>query len=96
MIGVTQTREGIMLRLFAVRKGNWVPDGTLVCPFLNCQDSTSNLPRDLLEDFSRAIGEIAPQQQSKIHVMPLVTQVTLVLEGQLVVWMKDSDQPRPL
>jgi len=95
MIALTRMREGIMQRLFTVQKGNRVPDGTVVYPFLNCQDSTSNLPRDLLEDFSLAFGEIAPQQQSKIHVMPLVTHVTLVLQGQLVVRMRDRDQPWP-
>ena len=84
-----------MQRLFSAQKGIRVPDGTIVYPFLNCQGDTTNLPPDLLGDFSLAIGEIAPQQQSKIHVMPLVTQLTFVMLGQLEVWMKDPDHPKP-
>jgi mannose-6-phosphate isomerase-like protein (cupin superfamily) len=71
------------------------PDATKVFPLLNCRDSTSGLPGNLLEDFSLAVGEIEPGRQSRVHVMPLVTQVTFVLQGKLEVWMKDKDQLEP-
>ena len=72
-----------------------MPDGTKVFPLLNCRDSTSGLPTNLLEDFSLAVGEIEPHRRSKIHVMLLVTQVTFVLQGELEAWVKDGDQPTP-
>jgi len=72
-----------------------VPDSTKVFPLFNCRDFTSSLPGSFLEDFSLAVGEIEPGRKSKVHVMPLVTQVTLVLQGKLEVWMKDADQLEP-
>jgi len=72
-----------------------VPDSTKVFPLFNCRDFTNSLPGNLLEDFSLAVGEIEPGRKSKVHVMPLVTQVTLVLQGKLEVWMKDADQLEP-
>ena len=84
-----------MKRIFSVGKGVQAPDGTRVFSFLNCRDSTSGLPGNLLEDFSLAAGEIGPHRYSKVHVMPLVTQVTFVLQGELEVWMKDADQIAP-
>jgi mannose-6-phosphate isomerase-like protein (cupin superfamily) len=82
-------------KIFSMGKGVQVPDGTKVFSLLNCRDSTSGLPGNLLEDFSLAAGEIEPRRHSKIHIMPLVTQVTFVLEGQLEVWMKDPDGTGP-
>ena len=84
-----------MKRIFSVGKVVQVPDGTRVFSFLNCRDFNSGLPGNLLEDFSLATGEIEPHRHSKIHVMPLVTQVTFVLQGELEVWMKDADQIAP-
>ena len=72
-----------------------MPDSTKVFPLFNCRDFTNSLPGNLLEDFSLAVGEIEPGRKSKVHVMPLVTQVTLVLQGKLEVWMKDADQLEP-
>jgi mannose-6-phosphate isomerase-like protein (cupin superfamily) len=72
-----------------------VQDGTKVFSLLNCRDSNSGLPVNLLEDFSLAAGEIEPHRHSKIHVMPLVTQVTFVLQGELEALMKDADQIAP-
>lgn len=77
-----------MNRIFAVSASLRVPDGTLVSPFLNARDSTSGLPFDLLDGFSLAAGTIEPGSQSKIHVMPLVTQVTFVRSGILTARMK--------
>ena len=84
-----------MRRIFSQRKGTQVPDGTKVFSLLNCLDSESGLPGNLLDDFSLAGGEIGPNRQSKIHVMPLVTQVTFVLRGHLEVCMKDPDGTGP-
>jgi mannose-6-phosphate isomerase-like protein (cupin superfamily) len=84
-----------MRKIFSQGKGVQVPDGTKVFSLLNCLDSTSGLPGNLLEDFSLTVGEIEPGRQSRVHVMPLVTQVTFVLQGKLEVWMKDRDQLGP-
>jgi mannose-6-phosphate isomerase-like protein (cupin superfamily) len=75
--------------------GVQVPDGTKVFSLLNCRDSTSGLPGNLLEDFSLAAGEIEAHGHSRIHVMPLVTQVTFVLQGELEAWMKEAEHPAP-
>jgi mannose-6-phosphate isomerase-like protein (cupin superfamily) len=84
-----------MNRVFKIDQGYQVPDGTIVSPFLNSRDSESDLPWDLVEGFSIAGGEIAPNSKSKIHVMPLVQQVTFVLRGKLEVCMKDIHTSAP-
>ena len=84
-----------MRRIFTIGKEAQVPDGTKVFSLLNCLDSQSGLPANLLEDFSLALGEIEPNHHSRIHIMPLVAQVTFVLGGELEVWMKDPDGTRP-
>jgi hypothetical protein len=76
-------------REFKATTGFDVRDGTRVFPFLNSNDAKSGLPPGLLDDFSLAIGEIAPSSSSKIHVHPLVTQVTIVLDGRLTVRIRD-------
>jgi mannose-6-phosphate isomerase-like protein (cupin superfamily) len=84
-----------MNKVFTIGQGFQVPDETIVSPFLNSKDSKSDLPWDLVEGFSIAAGEIAPNSKSKIHVMPLVQQVTFVLSGKLEVCMKDIHTPSP-
>lgn len=84
-----------MRKIFSMGKGNQVPDGTKVFPLLNCLDSESGLLGNLLDDFSLALGEIEPHHHSKVHIMPLVTQVTFVLGGHLEVWMKDPGGTGP-
>lgn len=84
-----------MRRIFSPGTGFHVPDATKVFPLLNCQDPAGRLPGNPLEEFSLAAGEIEPAQHSKVHIMPLVTQVTFVLQGKLEVWMKDADQLEP-
>ncbi len=84
-----------MNRLFTIENFVRVPDGTLVAPFLNSKDSNSGLPADLLEDISIAAGVIESGVRSKIHVMPLVTQITFVVQGTLEVRMKDSQSDAP-
>ena len=82
-------------RVFSIQDGIRVPDGTLVYPFLNPKDRTSGLPWDLMDGFSIAAGDIAPGQSSKIHLMPVTSQVTFVLEGELDVRMKEPDGAAP-
>lgn len=84
-----------MQGIFSTKKSVPVADGTLVASFLNCLDSTSGLPPDLLTDFSIAVGLIEPGVRSKIHLMPLVNQVTFVLSGSLEVLMKDQTSTNP-
>ncbi len=84
-----------MNRIFAIRDGFKVPDGTTVYPFLNAKDCVSGLPWGLLDGFSLSAGDIEPHSQSKIHVMPHVTQVTFVLRGELEIIMKDTQTRDP-
>lgn len=79
-----------MNKIFKIVNGFVVQDGTQVFPFLNSKDCMSDLPFDLVEGFSIAAGEIFPLSRSKIHLMPLVTQVTFVLDGNLSIYMKDK------
>ncbi len=84
-----------MNRIFTIKGGFKVADGTTVYPFLNAKDCMSGLPWDLLEGFSLSAGDIGPHSTSKIHVMPQVTQVTLVMRGELEIAMKDSQAAAP-
>jgi mannose-6-phosphate isomerase-like protein (cupin superfamily) len=72
-----------------------VQDGTLVSPFLSSEDNQSGLPHNLLDGFSIAAGTIEPGLKSKIHVMPFVTQVTFVRQGELKVCMKAAQDDIP-
>jgi mannose-6-phosphate isomerase-like protein (cupin superfamily) len=78
-----------MNRIFSIKGSFRVPDGTLVSPFLNAKDSQSGLPFDLIDGFSIAAGEIEPRKESKIHIMPHVTQVTFVRRGSIQIHMRD-------
>src|SRR5262245_3846851 len=84
-----------MDRTFKTNNFFRVPDGTLVSPFLNSKDNQSGLPFNLLDGFSIAAGIVDPQSQSKIHVMPFVTQVTFVRRGTLKVKMKAPEDNQP-
>lgn len=81
-----------MRKVFEQKKPFRVPDGTLVSPFLNAKDSESGLPFDLLDEFSVASGIIGPLVESKIQVLPFVTQVTYVLEGELTAIMREPGE----
>jgi len=84
-----------MNRIFTRQKGIQIPDGTMVFPFFDGLDRRNQLPWNPREGFSIAGGEIAPNRSSRIHVMPLVTQVTVVLRGLLEVRMKDPESSWP-
>ena len=68
-----------------------VPDGTLVNPFLNPKDIMSGLPWDLLEGLSVAAGQVDPGIVSDIIVHPFISNVTVLLSGELKIWMKEPD-----
>jgi oxalate decarboxylase/phosphoglucose isomerase-like protein (cupin superfamily) len=84
-----------MKRTFRAGTGCRVPDGTFVYPLLNSNDIKSGLPVGLLDDFSMAIGEIEAGSSSRIHVHPIVTQVTMVLDGHLDVRLRDAGAAEP-
>lgn len=84
-----------MPHVFQATNGLRVEDTTHVFPFLNSNDVHSGLAPGLLDDFSLAIGEIEPRSRSKIHVHPLVTWVTMVLDGRLDVRLRDESTPDP-
>jgi mannose-6-phosphate isomerase-like protein (cupin superfamily) len=84
-----------MNHMFKINTPFRVPDGTLVSPFLNSKDNQSGLPFNLVDGFSIAAGIVDPQSQSKIHIMPFVTQVTFVRRGTLKVKMKAPEDNQP-
>lgn len=55
----------------------------------------SGLPYNLLDGLSIAAGTIEPKLKSKIHIMPFVTQVTFVRQGELKVRMKSVQDEAP-
>lgn len=84
-----------MNHVFTVTTGFTVPDETVVYPFLNSKDIKSQLPWDLSEGVSLAVGEIAPLSHSKIHLCPIVTLITWVIAGELRITMKDPLTSEP-
>lgn len=72
-----------------------VPDGTGVAPLFNPLDSLSGLPAGLDAGFSVAAGRISARSRSAIHIMPHVTQMTVVLTGTLNIRMKGPRDRRP-
>ncbi|MFE5672016.1 hypothetical protein ACFQ58_10465 [Agromyces sp. NPDC056523] len=84
-----------MDRIFEAGEYFTVPDGTDVSAFLNATDVTQkNLPWDAVGDVSIASGRVPAGVHSWVHVLPVVTQVTYIVGGQLTVRMKDVDRPR--
>jgi mannose-6-phosphate isomerase-like protein (cupin superfamily) len=54
-----------------------------------------SLPWGALGDMSLAAGRVEPGVSSWIHMHPVVTQITYVLSGQLVVLMKGKGDKKP-
>lgn len=78
-----------MNKVFRVSDGFKVPDGTWVHSILDSQASfKGDLP--FTEDISLALGTIPPHTESKIHIHPVITQVTWVIDGKLTVKMRDA------
>jgi mannose-6-phosphate isomerase-like protein (cupin superfamily) len=73
-----------------------VPDRTDIAAFLNATDATNReLPWNMLGEMSIAAGRIAPQLHSWVHVHPVVTVVTYLLKGNLLVRMKHGNDYEP-
>ncbi len=72
-----------------------IPDDTWISPFLNSNDSMSDLPFDLIDGFSIAKGKVEGKPTSLIHVHPHVSQVTFVLSGKVVLKMKGMMDRNP-
>lgn len=83
-----------MKHVFSVRQGFPVPDGTIVHPMLDPY-TVSGLRERHDDSLSLAVGHVPPRTSSRIHVHPLVTQVTWLLSGRLIVKMKDAAEATP-
>lgn len=84
-----------MQQVFRLTNGFMVPDETIVYPFLNSKDAKSGIPWDISDFTSLAVGLIAPFTASRIHVHPIVTLITWVIQGHLTIKMKDKGNPMP-
>ena len=86
-----------MNKIFSAGEGFPVPDGTVVHSVLY-PAALSRGTGEWVEDVSLALGHIPPHTISKIHLHPVVGQVTWVLSGELTVKMKDprADVPYTL
>ncbi len=83
-----------MNHIFTANKSFPVPDGTWVAPLLG--PNVSEGGRTIwMDGFNMARGEIPAGIHSKIHVHPVVTQVTWVQSGKLTVKMKDPHSGEP-
>jgi mannose-6-phosphate isomerase-like protein (cupin superfamily) len=80
--------------IFSAGEGFPVPDGTIVRSVLD-PAALSRSTGEWMEDISIAMGHIAPHTTSKIHLHPVVNQVTWVLSGKLTVQMKDPRSSGP-
>ncbi len=81
-----------MRKIFDTSSFTTIADGTDVSAFLNPMDAMqSHLPWGVLGDMSLASGRILAGVVSRIHVHPVITQVTVVLSGEITVLMKESD-----
>lgn len=83
-----------MKKIFDVGDGFDVPDGTIVHSIMDPQLLRRDGPR-MVGDMSLALGEIPPGITSKIHVHPVVSQLTFVISGRLKVRMKDASNEEP-
>lgn len=83
-----------MKKIFNVGEGFKVPDGTVVHSVLDPRIA-SQYKSEWVDEVSLALGVIPANTTSKIHVHPLITQVTWVLSGELTVKMKDDKVHEP-
>jgi hypothetical protein len=80
-----------MDRVFAAQGYVTVPDGTDVCAFLNATDLTQDVPWGALGDLSIAAGRIGAGRESWVHMHPVVTVVTYLIQGRLTIRMKEPE-----
>lgn len=84
-----------MKQIFEPKDFFTIPDNTLIAPFLNSKDSTSNLPFDLIDGFSAALGLVKQQTESLIHFHPHVVQVNYIISGKVNLKMKGTTDSYP-
>lgn len=85
-----------MRKVFTPRQYAQVPDGTLVSAFLNPFDSTGGMADTFAGgQLGIAAGRLEPGVASRIHVLPLVTQITWVVRGHLRIVMQSPADPEP-
>lgn len=60
-----------------------VPDLTLLNAFLNPLDTTSGLPPGMFQGLAIAAGQIDPGVVGNIAIAPYISEITLLLEGEL-------------
>ena len=83
-----------MNKIFAAGDGVTVPDGTRVFELYG----PGRLRFDALpvrDEQSLALGELPGDTASFVHVHPIVTHLTYVLSGKLMVTMKDASNASP-
>ncbi len=78
-----------MKHVFSATAALAVADGTVVLPLLDVEARGGGVAMSL------ALGDLPPRVTSRVHVHPVVTQVTVVLAGTVVVTMKDASEPEP-
>tara|TARA_B100000029_G_C17369515_1_gene885597 strand:- start:122 stop:655 length:534 start_codon:yes stop_codon:yes gene_type:complete len=83
-----------MKHVFSKGEGLTVPDGTVVRSVLDSL-VTQRAELSPIEDVSLAVGQIPPHTASRIHLHPVVTQVTWVISGNLKVKMKEAAVETP-
>jgi len=83
-----------MNRIFTAGGALTVPDGTVVHSLLD-PAALGQGAGELAERVSISLGYISPHAASKIHLHPIVTQVTWVISGQLTAVMKDPAAHAP-
>lgn len=93
LLVIANSLTGAAPRVFSMDNWFQAPDGTSLSPMFNPKDCMSNLPWDLTDNFSVAVGEI--EEEASIVCHPVVTQLTFVLSGKLKVIMKEKDEAVP-
>ena len=83
-----------MKKIFSAGDGFPVPDGTIVHSILDPRLASQG-GAAWVDEISMAMGEIPAHTTSKIHVHPVITQVTYVLSGALTIVMKDATVGEP-
>jgi len=74
----------ILMNIYKPAEKFLLPDKT----WLRNIFSNNDVSNEFVDKLSLSIGEISPQTKSSIHIHPFVTQVTFVLEGEVVVLSK--------
>ncbi len=77
-----------MEKIFGVGEGIAVPDGTIIHSILDPRIASQGMV-PWIDDVSFTFGRIPPGVTSKIHLHPVIKQLTWILSGRLTIKMKD-------